>query len=284
MTAAMLTDTTALVIGAAGGIGRTICADLLRHGSAVVAVDTDPAVGELRTERGTHPPVHTVHGDATRAEILDEAIATTTAVPGRLRTLVYAAFADDRRPILHVDDEGWERAQRVSLTGARRAAQAFARSVLGDAPTSAEAAEHLTTGPESAGAERTGPDTPATDDHDAAITFIASVHAFGAHPDFAAYAVAKSGLVALARALALELGPVGIRANAVAPGFIRVPRNAAAWHDRDRLAEIVGRAPLRRPGDPVDVAHAVSFLSSPAARFITGTCLPVDGGVLARLP
>lgn len=240
---------TVLVIGAAGGIGRAICADFAARGAGIVAVDTDPTIDELPTAGPDPALVQTVRGDGTDAGVLDRALALGAALPGRLHTLVYAAYASERGPVADISEGGWARTHEVSFTGARRAASAFTHALDG------------------------GPGV---------ITFISSVHAFRAHPGFAAYAVAKAGMVAFARALAVELGPSGVRANAVAPGFICVPRNAQVWTDPEALADVAESAPLRRAGQPGDISGVVAFLSSPAAAFLTGECITVDGGVLAR--
>src|SRR5262245_3898068 len=112
----------------------------------------------------------------------------------------------------------------------------------------------------------------------------ASVHAFGALPRFGAYAAAKAGLVAFTRNAAVEWGPLGVRVNAVAPGFVAVERNASIWRDPARLADVVGAYPLGRAGEPAEVARCVAFLAGPDAALLTGAVLPVDGGLLARLP
>lgn len=248
-----LAGSTVLVIGAAGGIGRAICAEFAGSGAGVVAADTDPAVEELPAALSAAGPdpslVRALCGDGADPAVLDRALALGTALPGRLHTLVYAAFSSERGPVADISEDGWARTHEVSFTGARRAAAAFTHALGG---------------------------TPGV------ITFISSVHAFRAHPGFAAYAVAKAGLVALARALAVELGPVGVRANAVAPGFVCVPRNAQVWTDPEALAEVAEQAPLRRAGQPGDISGVVAFLSSPAAAFLTGECITVDGGVLAQ--
>ena len=108
----------------------------------------------------------------------------------------------------------------------------------------------------------------------AAIVAVSSVNAFLAAPGVAAYAAAKGGVDALIRQIALDLGPKGIRANIVSPGLI----------GGDGLENAAAGYPLGRTGTPEDVAGAVLFLSSPAASFISGVTLPVDGGLSIASP
>lgn len=244
-----LTASVALVVGAAGGIGRAICTEFARHGAGVVAVDTEASVESLPDELPDPSSARALRGDGTDPDVIGAALTLGGELPGSLHTLVYAAYAAERGPVTDISEDGWARTHEVTFTGARRAAAAFAHALDG-AP--------------------------------GVITFISSVHAFRAHAGSAAYAVAKAGMVALVRALAVELGPVGIRANAIAPGFICVPRNRAVWSDPEALAEVAEQAPLRRAGQPDDIAGVATFLSSPAAAFLTGECITVDGGVLAR--
>jgi NAD(P)-dependent dehydrogenase (short-subunit alcohol dehydrogenase family) len=112
-----------------------------------------------------------------------------------------------------------------------------------------------------------------------AIVNVTSIQAFRPAPALAHYSAAKAGLEMLTRSAALELGPSGVRVNAVAPGLVRREGLERAWPEG--VARYVAAAPLGRIAEPEDVADACLFLASPAARFVTGTTLVVDGGVLA---
>jgi NAD(P)-dependent dehydrogenase (short-subunit alcohol dehydrogenase family) len=112
-----------------------------------------------------------------------------------------------------------------------------------------------------------------------AIVNVTSIQAFRPAPALAHYSAAKAGLEMLTRSAALELGPSGVRVNAVAPGLVRREGLESAWPEG--VARYVAAAPLGRIAEPEDIADACLFLASPAARFVTGTTLVVDGGVLA---
>jgi 3-oxoacyl-[acyl-carrier protein] reductase len=111
---------------------------------------------------------------------------------------------------------------------------------------------------------------------DSSITVISSVVASRGSPGLAVYAATKAGLEGFARNLARELGPRGIRVNAVAPGFLETELSASL--SPENRARIARRAALGRLGQPADVVGAVEFLTSPAASFITGQVIAVDGG------
>ena len=96
------------------------------------------------------------------------------------------------------------------------------------------------------------------------------------------YSASKGGVAQLTKSLAIAYAADGIRVNAVAPGWIATPLTQALQDDATRSAQIVGRTPMGRWGQPEDVAEPVLFLASPAARFITGVVLPVDGGYLIQ--
>jgi NAD(P)-dependent dehydrogenase (short-subunit alcohol dehydrogenase family) len=116
----------------------------------------------------------------------------------------------------------------------------------------------------------------------AAVINIGSIQSFVALPNSAAYTTSKGGVRLLTKALAIELSPLGIRVNAIGPGFVATPLNARARENPDYMANFTGRIPMGRIGTPEDIAGPAVFLASNMARYITGVTLPVDGGYLAR--
>ncbi len=114
------------------------------------------------------------------------------------------------------------------------------------------------------------------------IINVVSMLAFQGGIRVAAYTAAKSGLLGLTRAMANELAPLGINVNAIAPGYMATDNTQALRDDPNRSREILGRIPAGRWGTPEDLAGAVVYLASPAAAYVHGTVLAVDGGWLAR--
>jgi glucose 1-dehydrogenase len=111
------------------------------------------------------------------------------------------------------------------------------------------------------------------------IINISSVHEELPFPNFSPYCASKGGMKMMMRTLALELAPLGITVNNVAPGAIRTPINTALLNDKAKLDALLAQIPAKRLGEPEDVAGAVAFLASEDARYITGTTLVVDGGL-----
>ena len=121
-----------------------------------------------------------------------------------------------------------------------------------------------------------------------AIINIGSIEGLGANPGHTAYCASKGGIHAMTKALAIELGPLGIRVNAIAPGWIQtdmVREYVSQITDQETLhKDLMALHPTRRLGEPTDIGHMAVFLASPEARFLTGQVVVVDGGRLAQLP
>jgi NAD(P)-dependent dehydrogenase (short-subunit alcohol dehydrogenase family) len=117
---------------------------------------------------------------------------------------------------------------------------------------------------------------------DPAIVGISSIEGLAANPYIPAYCASKAGRLGMTRSMAAQLGPLGIRINAVCPGFIQTPMLQKALDIDEVRAGFEQAAPLGRIGQPAEIADAVAFLMSPKASFITGAHLVVDGGVTSR--
>jgi NAD(P)-dependent dehydrogenase (short-subunit alcohol dehydrogenase family) len=242
-----------LVTGAASGIGAAVCYALAVPGAAI-AVHTRrnragaEAVAAAAAAAGAQ--TMTLLGDladpSTATALVDAAIARF----GRLDVLVSNAGFADRTPIASLTDQ----AMAASVESIQGAFFRLARAAI----------PHLLASP----AGRVI----------AVSSFVAHVFRPGTAV-FPASAAAKAGLEALVKALAMELAPSGVTVNAVVPGFIRKDPGAHAAVDPSRLAQQLAAVPLGRAGLPEEVAAAVAFLASPAAGYITGTMLRVDGGL-----
>jgi NAD(P)-dependent dehydrogenase (short-subunit alcohol dehydrogenase family) len=177
-----------------------------------------------------------------------EAGIAQLAAGGPFDALVNAAGLARVAPLTEITPKGWDLLIDVNLTGAFNVLRA--------------AAPRLSDG--------------------AAIVIISSVDSMLPVSGLAHYCASKAGVDALSRSVALELGPRGIRCNVVAPGVVRTPL-MAPFLDRPEISDaFTSRTPLARLGAPDDVADVVTFLVSPAARWITGARIPVDGGLSLR--
>jgi NAD(P)-dependent dehydrogenase (short-subunit alcohol dehydrogenase family) len=172
---------------------------------------------------------------------------------GKLYGLVNSAGIRGVGNILDTDPEVWRKVLSVNLEGTFNMCQAFARNVK-------EA------------------QTPA------AIVNVSSAAGIRGVPNRLPYAASKYGVVGITQTMALELGALGVRVNAVVPGMIRTPMTAVMFQDPDNVERIRAAHPIGREGEPEEIAAAIAFLLSDDASFITGVALPVDGGSTAGIP
>ncbi len=231
-----------LVTGGGSGIGRAICRRFASEGASVLVADI---VGESAEEVAELIGGAAVQGDVTVAAD----VARMVAAGNRIDVLVNNAGGGMADDMLEIDEEAWEHEIALNLKSAFLCSKAVLPGMI----------------------ERGG----------GVIVNIASVNglAFFANEP---YSAAKAGLISLTRSVATRYGRHGIRAVAIAPGTIRTP----LWQERiDKEPAIFERLmrwyPLRRVGEPEDVAAAAAFLASDDASWITGEVLRVDGGLLA---
>jgi NAD(P)-dependent dehydrogenase (short-subunit alcohol dehydrogenase family) len=232
---------TALVTGAAGGIGSAIARALAARGADLILVDADRRVGELADRLGGYA----MSGDLRDPAVTDQALTAEGKRSGRLDMLVNAAGIQLRVGAVDVAEEDWERLVAVNLSAAYRLCRA--------------AAPHL--------AATRG-----------SIVNISSLSADRAVAGIVPYGATKAALSQLTKGLAVELGPLGVRVNAVAPGYVHTPMTEELLDQADVRNRVLSRIPLGRLADGADIADPVVFLLSDAARYITGAVLPVDGG------
>ncbi|MEU9670097.1 SDR family NAD(P)-dependent oxidoreductase [Streptomyces bobili] len=243
-----LTGRTAFVTGAAAGIGRACAVLLAEAGATVHGADRDAKglheTAALIKDRGG--TAHTHHLDVTDRARLRKAVDSCQ----RLDIMAAVAGIMHSSPVLETREEDLDRVLAVNFKGVLHACQEAARLMLA----------HHTRG--------------------SIITMASGAVDTGA-PGLLCYGVAKAAVVQLTKTLATEVGPHGIRVNAVAPGWIRTPMTDR--HDTDAQAHTEARmsrmSPLARVGEPEDVAHAVLHLASDASAFTTGQILRPNGGV-----
>lgn len=232
---------TVLISGAGGGIGRVLVETFHGAGASVVGADRDS------TLMVGLPLVRTVLFDQSDAKSTRAAIAANIAAHGAPDAVIANAGFTRAEHFDHLDDEVWASEMAINLNGAYALVDPVVNAM----------------------AERGAGN----------VVFISSVNALQ-HFGNPAYSAAKAGLLAYAKAIAVERGGKGVRANVVAPGSVRTP----AWDHRlaadpQLLDKVLPHYPLGRMVSPEDVANAALFLASDAASGITGVTIPVDAGL-----
>jgi NAD(P)-dependent dehydrogenase (short-subunit alcohol dehydrogenase family) len=241
-----------VVTGAAQGIGQGICTRLLEEGATVVGLDLDasgppPSIDDGRTTT-------LLQADVSVGSDVDAVLTRVLDAHGRIDVLVNNAGVNAHYDAATLSEAEWDRFMAVDLKSAwltsRRVLDAMGQAGRGS------------------------------------IVHISSIHARLTMPGMFPYAAAKAGLVGLTRSMAADYGPQGVRVNAVCPGWTRTPLLLSGADEPDEsqlrmLRRAAAAHPLRRIGEPAEIAAAVAFLASDDASFITGQELYVDGGLSA---
>ena len=251
----------ALVTGGTRGIGRAICDLFLAQGAALQVV--------ARTEAELHARLESWRAAGGQAEGIVADIST----------------AEGRWQVIHQVRARWEHVDifvNCAGTNIRRRSVDYSideyRRVIDTNATAAfELSRHLHPLLQAAAAGTDG-----APGRSASVVFIGSTAGLSTVPTGAPYAMSKAALDQLTRYLAVEWAPDGIRVNSVAPWYIRTPLVEDVLADEDYYRRVLGRTPLGRIGEPIEVAATVVFLCGAGASFITGQTIAVDGGFLAK--
>jgi NAD(P)-dependent dehydrogenase (short-subunit alcohol dehydrogenase family) len=244
-----LQDRVYIVTGGSQGIGEACARRLVGDGARVALWDlADESGRKLAAELGGAATY--VHCDVARKTEVDAALAATLAAFGRIDGLVNNAGIFKAAPFVDITEADWDAVIAVNLKGSFLVGQAVSRELL----------------------KNTGPNR-------GAIVNMSSVNATLTIPSIASYNASKGAINQLTRVMALSFADQGVRVNAVAPGTIatELARSAVLTSDEAK-ARIMSRTPMKRLGEPGEIADVVAFLLSDAASYVTGEIVVADGG------
>jgi glucose 1-dehydrogenase len=246
-----LKNKVALVTGSSKGIGRAIAERFAGEGADIVVnYNSDPggAHEAVRTAEAAGVRATAIQGDIGSVNGVRTLVVQAIAQMGRLDILVNNAGVEKHAAFWEVTEADYDKVMNVNLKGVFFATQAVV--------------EHLR-----------------RENRGGRVVNISSVHEELPFPNFAAYCASKGGLKMLTRNLAVELGPLGITINSIAPGAIATPINTALLNDPVKVRSLTEQIPLGRLGRPEDVAGLAVFLASDEAGYVTGSTYVVDGGL-----
>ena len=245
----------ALVTGSSRGIGRAIAEAFAEAGAKVVisSRNQDACDRVARTIRSRGAEAVAIACNVSDRDAVDSLASGVAERLGSIDVLVGNAATNPYfGPLLEIEDRAWDKVMGTNVRGnlwlCNRVIPAMAERGAG------------------------------------AVILVSSIAAFKGDATLGAYAVSKAAEIQLVRSLAVEWGPSGVRVNAIAPGLVRTEFARALWEDDRRRAARERVTPLRRIGEPDDIAGAAVFLASGASAYVTGQCIVVDGGVTVANP
>jgi 2-deoxy-D-gluconate 3-dehydrogenase len=245
-----LTGKTALVTGARTGIGFAIASGLAEHGADIITISSgiEPGSEIEQVVTGFGRKFSSYKCDFKSREQTVEVCKKLESE--RIDILVNNSGVVNRADFLQHSDELWDETIEVDLTAPFLITRAVSKQMV----------------------ERGY----------GKIIFIGSIWTFLGGKNVISYTAAKTAIAGLTKGISNELAPLGVRVNAIAPGFVKTEINKVVQNDADRFASITSRIPLGRWGQPDDLTGTAVFLSAPASDYITGVVMPVDGGFLAN--
>jgi NAD(P)-dependent dehydrogenase (short-subunit alcohol dehydrogenase family) len=247
-----LSGQVAVITGSSRGIGRAIAERMAEHGARVVVssrkADACQAVVDTINQRHGEERAIAMAASISSKDQLQAMVDQTLAKWGRIDTLVCNAASNPYYgPMAGISDEQFRKI--------------LDNNIIANHWLATMVSPHMRT------------------QHGGAIIIVSSIGGLRGSPIIGAYCISKAADMQLARNLAVEYGPDNIRVNCIAPGLIQTDFAKALWEDEALLAQRNQTTPLRRIGQPDEIAGAAVFLASPAARFMTGQSMVIDGGV-----
>lgn len=243
----------AVIVGGSSGIGRAIACRFADEGAKVTVAAHETAALEetVASITGAGGQAVGVKTDVRIKEDIEHLMAEAASAFGPIDSLVYSAGVCYPAPFLELSEDDWDLHLSVNLKGAFLAGQAAARGMVQRGEGS--------------------------------IIYISSVNGLAAETDQVHYNASKGGLNSLTMSMALELAVVGVRVNALCPGFIRTRLTAPTIDRPEAIDPYLKTIPMGRVGQPEEIAAAALFLASTESSYMTGQCMVVDGGQLIKL-